>query len=429
MADDAEYEPAIEMDAAATEPKDAADEIGDANDAPVTAGSPRERAEPADSTSQPREPHKMSDKVRAMFRDLHKKVVAEGADGFGDELVPMESTDSPPAAAGDAAAGAKPASPAPIAPSTPAAVAAASAPPPAPVEPPRPAPAGAADVARAISEQARVAHEAREKALADREAALAEREKRMPDRTALIERPGATLMAYVKDVYGISDDAELKDVLTDIVTELSESGLGVKLPDEIKLKMEGRRALHSIKAYKADLTREQQRLQEQRAAQEKAAAEAREAAEHAEAERKAIAKVTELVATTKATHRFLHAQDDPAGIVVEVIREQLKRGEAADWQAAAKLANDYFRNDTESIVQKADRLKPLLAPEAPAAPAKAATSPGAAPGPAATPPPKPTTAPADPVDDESSRQPMDRHERRALKARELARKYKLGVGA
>src|SRR5678816_1399340 len=77
-------------------------------------------------------------------------------------------------------------------------------------------------------------HAEREAAIAAREAAVAEREKIWPDRTAVAERPGATFVNWLKEAHGITDDAEMKTVLADFVTELSEIGLGVNLPDEVQ---------------------------------------------------------------------------------------------------------------------------------------------------------------------------------------------------
>lgn len=353
----------------------------------------------------PRAPRVRSDKNRAMFRDLVAKVQAGEAD-IGDDLQPM-AHEKPPAAATPVVAVAAPAAATPPEPPPPPVAAAAAAPLPAAPRPPPPPPP--MDTS---------AHDAREKQLAAREAAIAAREKQWPARGDLIDKPGATLAAYLRDVYGATDDGDYKDVLTDIVTELSETALGVKLPPEVKTAMESRKALRSLKAYKADMTRQQETLAEQRAAAEKQAVADREAAEVVARERQATAQVAQLLAdpATRAAHKFLHDPElvgdaSPASIVIEVVKEQLKQGQPANWQTAARYADDYYKAQAEALAKKSARLQSLLAPATPApavAPAKAATSPGGVPGPAPTTPTTPALVEWDPSD-----LPMDRQQRRA----------------
>lgn len=357
----------------------------------------------------PRAPRVRSDKSRAMFRDLVAKVQAGEADIAG-ELEPM-THEKPPVAAAPAAAAAPASATPPDAP-PPLVAAAAAAPLPIAAAPPPPPPPPLPPVVDTS------AHDAREQALTAREAALTAREKQLPSRSDLIDKPGVTLGAYLRDVFGATDDGEYKDVLTDIVTELSETALGVKLPSEVKTAMESRKALRSLKAYKADMTRQQETLAEQRAAAEKQAVTDREAAETASRERQATAQVAQLLAdpATKASLPFLHDQElvgemSPAEVVIAVVKEQLKQGQKADWQSAARYANDHYKAQAEAIAKKSARLQTLLAPATPTpavAPAKAATSPGGVPGPAPTTPTTPALVEWDPSD-----LPMDRQQRRA----------------
>jgi len=379
----------------------------------------------------PRAPRVWSAKSRAMFRDVVKQVQAGEVSVDGD-LEPMVHT-SPPAAAARPAAVA-PAQAPPVAPPSPAAAAAA----PIPAEPVTPPP-GMPDLPDlplpAVPTPAAAPdpkHAEREAAIAAREAALVEREKLMPDRMALAERPVEAFLNWMRDVHGITDDAEMKTALTDFVTEASERGLGVKLPDEVKAAMESRKALRSVKAYKADLTREQQKLAADRAAAEKQASEAREATERQQRDAAYVNRIAELIAPAAAQHKFLHDPEVTGGlapqvIVYEVLKEQKRLGHKPDLATATEYANNYYKAQAEAAAKKAAHFQSLLAPAAPApaaAPAKAATSPGGAPGPAPTTPATPPVQEWDPAD-----LPMDRQQRRAHSLALLRSRQKQANGA
>jgi len=419
MSDD--YEPAIDMPGdsggGGDEPAAVADAI-DPNDAPHTSDA-KERAEPADSTSKPRGQRVVNDKVRDMLKAIAK--AGEESGGLSEDLVPMGmEDDSPPAAAEKVAADA-PASQAEAPTSTPPAAAAV-------------APAQAAiEAAAAAAEHARVLAERREKQLtekiaeqeaklAEREKALAEREKTLPDMTSLVEKPGATLAAYLKSTYGALDPEGMRGLLEDMITEISEAELGIKLPAEVKQALESRRAVRSIKAYKADVAAEKKRLDDERAAIAKQAEETRKQAEEAAKEAKLLSLVDERIQSARNTYPFLMAQESPAEYVLTLLKKQAKSGQSIDWEAAAREGDNFYRNEAEKLVKKANALQSLLAPATPAAPAKAVAQPGAAPGPAAKPQPKPAE-PTTPVLDEASYQHMDRHERRAMQVRQLKAKH------
>lgn len=377
-----------------------------------------------------REPRIVSDKTRAMFRELAAKVKAGEVSVESDDLVPVEhdaapepvETASPPAVAVAA----------PVVPVTASPAAQAAAALPAPV--PRPAPvAPTVDVGKAAEEQRKLLADMREKQLADREAKLAEREKALPSREKLLESPVPTLAQFIRDTYGITDDADLKDTITDLMTEMSETYHGVKLPDEIKNRVESRKAVRSVKAYKANLDRQQADLIARSEAQTKADAEAREKADAALYEQRAVAQLTELVGAAQASYPYLAVQEGHAAIVWEVLKEQHSRGMTADWASAAQYANDYYKQEHErteaEAAKRATRLKTLLAPVATPAPAKAVASPGGASGPAPTPPApaalqppaKPQVDPADDIVGE------DRRESRARSLRKLVAKHGLGA--
>ena len=373
----------------------------------------------------PRAPRVWSAKSRAMFRDVVKQVQAGEVDTAGD-LEPMVHEKPRPAAAPAAAAQ----SPAPVAPLTAAAVAASAE----PVTPPPGLPA-LPDLPLPALPQAAAPdpkHAEREAAIAAREAALVEREKLMPDRTALAERPVDTFIGWMRDVHGITDDAELKTALTDFITEASERGLGVKLPDEVKAAMEGRKALRTVKIYTSNLTREQQKLAADKAAAEKQAADARAAAEAQQRDTAYVNRIAELIAPAAAQHKFLHDPEVTGGlsaqtIVYEVLKEQQRLGQKPDLATATEYANNYYQAQADAAAKKAAHFQSLLAPAAPApaaAPAKAATSPGGAPGPAPTTPATPAPVEWDPAD-----LPMDRQQRRAQSLALLRARQKQANGA
>lgn len=374
-------------------------------------------------------------KARAMFRDLSAKVMkGELSIDTGSDLVPVEH-DTPAAAPKPTPA----AAPAPVPPTaSPAAQAAAAIAPPAA---PRAAPPiqPAHDVGKAEAEQRKLLLDMRQKDLEAREAALVEREKQLPSREKLLDQPVQTLASYIRDVYGITDDAELKDTITDLMTEMSEQYHGVKLPDEIKTRVDSRKALRSVKAYKAGLDRERAELQAKAEEQRKADNEAREKAEAAEHEKRAVSQLTGLIDAQQAQYPYLVVQDNHAAIVWEVLKERHNRGLSTDWAEAAKYANDYYQSEHEKsqteAAKRAARLQTLLAPAATAAPAPAVASPGGAPGPAPTPRAPAAPAPQPPAEpqvltgDPSEIIGEGRKEARARSLRALIAKHGLGANS
>lgn len=387
----------------------------------------------------PRGQRQVSDKTKALMRSIAAaaaKAESEGAaadlSGVSDDLVPMDHEEALP----QVAAAAVPDAGAPPLPASPPAVAAPAALPliPLPI-PAAPTPPVQAAPDPAIAERA--------KQMDAREAAIAEREKLLPDITALIERPGATLAAWLKSVYQVSDDLEMESVIQDVTAELSEVGLKTKLPSEFKGALESRKAARAVRALRSDIGRREQALVDQRAAADKAAAETRAAAELQQYEANAAAQMQAAVAPAKANLQFLH---DPeitdgltAGFVVwEIVKEQKNR--ADQWlkanpgyqlpeelrpsvERAAKIGNDYYKGKAEAFTKKADAIKTKLSPT-PAKPAATATaSPGAAPGPAAKPVPSVARPAAQESSADTDEYQMDRRDRRAAGARALFAKH------
>lgn len=430
MSDD--YEPAI---------TDTATDVAGAEStittrAPEAANAPVLQAgEAGDNPAAPpgrdaRGPRVVSDATRAMLRSIAAKAAkAEASElaGVADDLVPMEAEAEAEAAA---------ATPTPKAVAAPAPVV--SVVPAQPPATPAPAPvaAPAIDVGKAALEQQRVqleaqaaAAKAREDAIVAREAALAEREKLLPDRTAVAERPAATLVAWLKESQGITGDDEMKSALSDLIAEMSEIGLDARLPPDFKDGLESRKAVRAMRAWKAESAREQRLAAEQRAAADKQAAAEREKQDIVQRERQAVAQVSTLLTdpAVREQYRFLLDREvigdaDPAAIIIDVVKEQMKAGHEADWRVAAKYADDYFKTQAETTAKKAVKLQSLLSPKpaaapAAAAPAPAAKSPSGAPGPAPTtqPEPTPTTDDDDPA--------MDRRDRRGADRRRLFAKH------
>lgn len=425
---DDDYEAAIESPAATTaDPADAGTPAAPDTAAPAKADTTADEAVD-DPSAGPRYQRVRSAASRAMF----KAIVAQGGVGEADELEPAipnkASPDAAPAAPAHqpTAAALKPASP-PAASS-----------PVTPVAPPPGLPALPSMPLAAIPTTATIAppdpkHAEREAALAAREAAVVEREKLLPDRQALAERPAETVINWVLD--GITDPAERKMALTDLVTELSERGLEVTLPPELKTAIESRKGLRSLKAYKATLDQREAKLKEQTEAQTKAQQAAAAAAAQEQQVTAYIANIDQLIAPAKEQHRFLHdlkvtGGAPAAAIVYAVLEEQQRLGQKPDLATATEYANNFYKSRAESAAKEAAYFASLFAPPAPAAPAaaaKLATSPGGAPGPAPTKPAVP--APATPVLDPSDLPVTDRQERRHASRRAIAARIRTANAA
>jgi hypothetical protein len=274
-------------------------------------------------------------------------------------------------------------------------------------------------------------HAEREQAFAAREAALAEREKLLPDRRTLVEKPADAVIGWLADTYGITDPAELKTAVADLITEMSASpkGLGIGVPGEHMAGAQSRRATRVVSTYARDVDAREKALQAKQAEAEKTTAAARAKDEAARQEQAYVARLGEVIAPTAMQFKFLHDPEvtgglNPAAVVYEVMKEQKKQGGKPDLATALKFADDYYRSQAEALAKRAAKIQSLLAPAAPAAaqpaakpaaPAPAAAaSPGGAPGPAPTPAAKPEpTTPA--------RDPSDLPDRRSSRAATLAK--------
>lgn len=429
MSDD--YEPAIT--------ETATDETG--AESTITTRTPEAKIEPVlqageqgDNPDQPpgRDPRpqrQISDKTKAMLREIARlasKSDDGGVSGIADDLVPMGAEDTVPTAT--------PVEPAKVAPPTaPPVVSRPDLPLPLPLPPlpaPKPAPVPQVDPAKVA------ALEAKEKALAEREQGLAAKEKLLPDINALIEQPGATLVAWLKQVMSVTSDEETKQLIADVTAELSETALETKLPSEFKTGMEARKANRTVKARLGEIGKAQQALTEQRVAAEKAAADAKAKADTEALEASRLTRVQEMISPAKDSYPFLHDTRATGGIqanvvVLSIIEHQDKL--ARQWleenpgyqlpnemkpnlETAMKIGDDFYRKKAEKLIEEAEALKPKVKP------AVTQASPGkAVPGPAAKPVVAAAAKPVAVGDDDEIK--VDRRDRRAADAKALFRKH------
>lgn len=224
------------------------------------------------------------------------------------------------------------------------------------------------NVAEIVAQQQTAALEMRESAIAKREQELEARATALASkengRSSYAQKPADTIRALVKEWTGADGD-ELRDEMADLVTELSASMLGVALPDAHKARAEGRKALRSVNAWKAEALE-----------QEAKAKSAREAAEQTALEQRAVTVIHGFIGGAKAKYPHLAAETNAAEIVFDLIKREAAASPnparfVPDWESAAKRANDHFkqRNDEWFAARQ-----PLLVPPA--------TKPAPAPAPA-----------------------------------------------
>ena len=265
----------------------------------------------------------------------------------------------------------------------------------------------------------------RTKALEEREAKLAEREasiaKYADVRDRYAEKPYETLVDLVKEWSGAATDEEVRDEMADLVTLMSERGLGMRVSDDVKNRTEARRALRVAKTYKEQARRDAERAQ-QRAMEE------RTAAEQAQREQLAVKGLADTLAAAEHAAKYPHLmlEDAPGAIVWDVIKAQqgahVKAGNppdtfAPDWTKAAELANNHFRALHEKQREKLSRLS---APAA-QAPAGSASTQGAAQGRAARTLSNAVAAPLSPVPSTPSTDDEGPYDREAARNRSRAK--------
>jgi hypothetical protein len=281
----------------------------------------------------------VSDKTRKLFAGAAKSLAEQIANGDGDEEVAIPPPDQSVAAAPSSSATA----PSPVA-GAPAAAA---------------APALDPTAGRKALEL-----DVREKAIADRETRIVEREKRAETLASAadryVENPFQTIRDLIKEWTGAATDDEMQEEMADLVTELSDKGLGLRASQEVRTRADAKRALRVAKSYKTAADKKTADL-------EKRQADERMATEQKQMESMAVDGIgkTLALAENAAKYQHLMLEDDPGAIVWDVIKAQhaahVKAGNApdafvGDWPNAAELANNHFKAQHDKQRQKLSRL-------------------------------------------------------------------------
>lgn len=198
--------------------------------------------------------------------------------------------------------------------------------------------------------------DAREKAISAREAEL---EPLRSVRDAYLDDRVGAITGLLKE-WGVANDADLKAELADLITDLSATGLGIQVDPQIRARMDSRRALKKIDAYKASAS-----------VKEKALAREREELAYSQWQAESTAQLQQEINKPEAhtAYPYLAVEDNAGRVVLDIIIEAHKRdGSTMKWQDAAKLANDYLKQNADAYLAKR---RHLIAP---------ASTPGATPG-------------------------------------------------
>lgn len=171
------------------------------------------------------------------------------------------------------------------------------------------------------------------------------------------------------------NDDEFRQEAADFVTLMSGDVLGVKLPDEVKSRIESQLTRKALSAYKTNASRKEL-AEANRRETERVQAEWTNAANTLDVEFK-----KEEVGKQYA---YLAAEDSPGSIVVDVIQSAMKRdGTQLSWQEASKQANDYLKKQASAYIDKRKHLlsaAPTDKPVGGEAKAKQEARPGRPPG-------------------------------------------------
>lgn len=284
----------------------------------------------------PRGTRPISDKVRAMFKDAAQKIAAQHKDDPDDDddvaiigdMEPAYGSDKLPAPAAATASETR---------ERPAEVAAGQPVPPAPTMDPQ-------VVALRDQWSAKLADlEAREQALATNE--------RSGDvarlRDVYFEKGAPAIVEMVKRWTGYEGD-ELLSELADLVTDLSSQSLHVAVPDEVRNRIESKRAQKAVKSFKAEM-----------AARELAQEEKAQKIQQAEGRSRAVTALGREMAKpdVAAKFQYLSAEDNAAELVFDVVEAQHKRdGTMLNWEEAAKRANEYLGKQASAWFDKRKHL-------------------------------------------------------------------------
>ncbi len=153
------------------------------------------------------------------------------------------------------------------------------------------------------------------------------------------ERGAPAIVEILKKWEGVEGDA-LKDVVADLVSDLTTSILGVEIPQEVKDRLEAKR------------TRKQ--VQRMRSEQSRTAKEAQDRAEAAQDEANRVrvkAVLQQEISKTEhaSAYPWLSKEQNPGEIIYDVVQAAFdKDGTKLTWQEAAKRANDYLHNQSRA---------------------------------------------------------------------------------
>jgi len=203
--------------------------------------------------------------------------------------------------------------------------------------------------------------DAREKAIADREKVATSSLEDYQSR--YYEDPEGTLVALIRRMTGAGDTDDITEEVADLITGLSGAVLKVPLTPEVKNNLQSKRALKTVKAHKAQLSK----IDEAREAK-------RVAAQQEEERGRAVTTLSQLI--TKEEHAkqfpYLAAEDNAGALIFDVIETQHKRdGTMLQWTEAAKRANDYLNQQWQRHYDKRRHLLSAAPDKAPPKPAEA----------------------------------------------------------
>lgn len=278
-----------------------------------------------------------SDRTRLLFAEASKSIATQLQDDDGDGLIPAIEDDSPVTPDGLAAPSGAPQGtpPSGVAPA---------------LDP----------AAKAIADRAAVAQANRDAELAKREEALTAREAEHRAKSDYSQRyadsPGAAVREFIKAHAGSTLTAEqLRDEVSDVISELSALELNVTMPDQHRQRLETRKALRKVDSYKAEMTRLEQTRSE------------RDAAERAQREeRDAVAGIGREFVAAAAKFPNLSAEDNPAEIIFSVARAKfdanrdhyLSTKTTPTWEECAAIAETFYSNQNDAFIAKRRHLAP-----------------------------------------------------------------------
>jgi len=366
-----EYEPALDVSDLSTE---SADTVGMDEGAPVEVREVvRDRG--------------VKETTRRLFAEAAKKLKPQLDAGEGaEELEPAISDDQPVAAA--AASATPPAASKALSPDAAAATPA--------LDP----------VSKAVDTHASAQLELARKAFDDERAAFEKTRDEWAAKFDIREKyaddPAGAIVTLIKEWTGAATDDELRDEVSDLVTMLSGSTLGASIPEHLKIRIDSKRALRQVKAYKAD-----------QAKREAEAAKRAEVEQRTRAEQDAVRTLARELDAAKDKFPHLAAEDDPGAIVWEVIKTKYAReGVEPNWEDCAKLAEEHFKKKSDAWIA---RRRHLLAPAAQTAPVSKASVPQGDPqSRRSSTLTNQTAAPVQPASTDEGEHDRDAHRRRSL---------------